>query len=444
MVNDSRIVLHIGFDDIDSQFNGCTTHFTYKVVKELIYSLNNDIEFIDYPNLVRLNPSIPFKTRGNAAVALRFKVPINYEEFVIDSITRMLDRYISSYEGRDGCEPGFTVIEGDVPEVLNKLYMRALTDYVHIDYVKNIINKTYNLRLPVGISRGIIGALAAIGWMQGTDCTYELIAYRNLINDSNRCVVSDSVKEADLKYKDYVFNNYDYESNSVLITPHGSNPVLLGIRGENPEVLIKYFNELNICETYSGYMIFRSNQGTDSHLIKRDINEVRPYRTLCVDVSFKSKPTTLRGGDIIIKINKDPPIYAVFYKETSLSSIVKELNENDEAFLCGSVKQWSDLTNVINVEKIFIKRKNRTYIHNPKCPICGKRMKSAGNNKGFKCEKCGFKSRGVSKEIINVNEEINKLFITKINTMKHLTKPLCRYGREKRCNFTKPTSIWIS
>jgi tRNA(Ile2)-agmatinylcytidine synthase len=32
-------------------------------------------EFIDYPNLIRLNPNAPWKTRGNGAVSLRIQCP---------------------------------------------------------------------------------------------------------------------------------------------------------------------------------------------------------------------------------------------------------------------------------------------------------------------------------------------------------------------------------
>ncbi len=440
-MNDWRVTLHIGFDDIDSQFNGCTTHFTYNVVRELLKSV--DVEFIDYPNLVRLNPSIPFKTRGNGAVALRISVPKDCEELIIKLIRNMLESYVSSYEDGGGCEPGLAVIVGDVPEILNKLYVKALTDYVHIDYVRNVMNEVRNLILPIGISRGVIGALAAIGWTQNSDCTYELIAYRGLINGSSRCVDKESVKEVDLKYGDYVFNNYDYEGDVMLITPHGYDPVLLGIRGEDPEVLIKYFKELKICEDLSGYMVFRSNQGTDSHLIKRDLDEVRTYRTLCVEVSLKSKPTILRGGDIIVKINDNPPLYSIFYKETSLPREVRKLNIGDEVIICGSVKQWSDLTNVINVEKIFVKERIRIYERNPICPHCGKRMTSAGTNKGFKCKRCGFRTKDLSKEVIKVVEDVGKSYITNIRAMKHLTKPPRRYGRERRCNFVKPINHWI-
>ena len=39
------------------------------MIEEII---NKGGQIIDLPNLIRLNPDVPFKTRGNGAVAIRF------------------------------------------------------------------------------------------------------------------------------------------------------------------------------------------------------------------------------------------------------------------------------------------------------------------------------------------------------------------------------------
>ena len=66
----NNAVLHIGIDDTDSPKGMCTTFLSYKIVKFLE---NQNIEFIDYPSLIRFNPNIPWKTRGNGAVHLTIK-----------------------------------------------------------------------------------------------------------------------------------------------------------------------------------------------------------------------------------------------------------------------------------------------------------------------------------------------------------------------------------
>ena len=54
-------VLHIGFDDTDSLRGSCTTHLATLIIHEIF----DQVSFLDFPNLIRLNPNIPYKTRGN-------------------------------------------------------------------------------------------------------------------------------------------------------------------------------------------------------------------------------------------------------------------------------------------------------------------------------------------------------------------------------------------
>ena len=62
--------LTIGFDDTDSPKGMCTTFLAYKIVGEL---KKENSEFLDFPNLIRFNPNIPWKTRGNGAVSIRIR-----------------------------------------------------------------------------------------------------------------------------------------------------------------------------------------------------------------------------------------------------------------------------------------------------------------------------------------------------------------------------------
>ena len=64
------VTLHIGIDDTDSPRGGCTTYIAALLVEKLS---NMGATFIDYPNLIRLNPNVPWKTRGNGALCLRIK-----------------------------------------------------------------------------------------------------------------------------------------------------------------------------------------------------------------------------------------------------------------------------------------------------------------------------------------------------------------------------------
>src|SRR5712691_1402282 len=61
------MVLWIGVDDTDSLRGMCTTFLATEIIRDL----TKDHDLIGYPRLVRLNPSIPWKTRGNGAICIR-------------------------------------------------------------------------------------------------------------------------------------------------------------------------------------------------------------------------------------------------------------------------------------------------------------------------------------------------------------------------------------
>ncbi|MCG7852937.1 MAG: tRNA(Ile2) 2-agmatinylcytidine synthetase, partial [Methanosarcinaceae archaeon] len=55
----------IGIDDTDSREGMCTTYLGAVLLDELtVYGT-----VVGYPLLIRLNPTIPYKTRGNASIA---------------------------------------------------------------------------------------------------------------------------------------------------------------------------------------------------------------------------------------------------------------------------------------------------------------------------------------------------------------------------------------
>ncbi len=445
-------ILHIGIDDVDSPSGGCTTHAAYKLVKELLNSFRS-LKFIDYPNLVRLNPAVPFKTRGNGAVAIRVAVRKDLTEEVADFTAKFIEEYVRSYEFRADRDYAVAIVVGEVPKLLTLFYEKVLTDFIHIDYLKRAVRALGERCItPLGIKRGLVGALAAIGWYFKCDCTYELIAYRSPgKHEPERCVDAESVKLMDLRFKDVTFLNYDYEKKRPLISPHGPDPVLLGIRGEDPRLLVEAFKMLKICEDVEGWVIFRTNQGTDAHLINRNLRDFRVFQTGCSRCLVDSKPKILPGGDVILRVRDasesrtSHTAWIAVFKETGLTSIIKELIEGDEVYVCGTMKYWENLGPVIQLEKIrILKLTQAKVLRNPRCPKCGARMKSAGKNKGWKCPKCGYRTKAGEKEVIYILRKIAEgEYVPKDSAIKHLVKPARRYGRERLCLPTEPTGYWI-
>ena len=58
--------LYLAVDDTDSRNGMCTTFLATELVRAL-----SAWDLIGFPRLVRLNPNVPWKTRGNGAICLR-------------------------------------------------------------------------------------------------------------------------------------------------------------------------------------------------------------------------------------------------------------------------------------------------------------------------------------------------------------------------------------
>ena len=99
--------LHIGIDDTDSTTGGCTTYIAARLVERLCHL---GAQFIDYPNIIRLNPNIPFKTRGNAAVALRLNIPAALFGTVQEETIEEVET--NSRIGSPGTDPAIVLLKG--------------------------------------------------------------------------------------------------------------------------------------------------------------------------------------------------------------------------------------------------------------------------------------------------------------------------------------------
>jgi tRNA(Ile2)-agmatinylcytidine synthase len=230
--NESSDILHIGFDDTDSPTCRCTTHLAFKITA---YLLKLEARFIDYPLLIRLNPNVPWKTRGNGAICLRIKTK-NHER-IVEYVKQAIE---DGSEIGSGANPGVAFFIGEqVPHALKELSRIALFDIVSTCEAEKIARQQCIQYFTFGNGQGLIGSLAAIGSLLLGDHTFEAIAYRKMENCGTSRVVDASRV---IEYSKYTFpntfNNYDEKNRRVLITPHGSDPVFCGIRGENPEVVV--------------------------------------------------------------------------------------------------------------------------------------------------------------------------------------------------------------
>jgi len=440
-------ILHIGLDDIDSPEGGCTTHLASILVEK--FSKEN-LEFVDYPNLIRLNPNIPWKTRGNGAVALRILVDKGEIDKVIDITLNEVEQYVREFSKLKS-QPSIVFYVGEIPFRLRWFSLKAIRDVIPLSLAFKVAEKIGAKAILFKGKRGVVGALAAIGEpLDRGDYTFELLAYRTKeMQGKPRLVDRKSVLEMDKLFRNKTFLNVDYESGKILITPHGPDPVLLGIRGESAEAVFEAFKAVKVLEPVERWTIFRTNQATDMHLSKVNfVKEIRPYMSIVLKGRVSKEPKTVRGGHVVFSISdgEGGEVDCVAYEPTgSFRNIVKQLILNDIVKVYGGVRPGSPIHGLsINLEKLeIISLARKIMLQNPKCPRCGKRMKSAGKGKGFKCPKCGFKSKNLSKNVVETPRNLKTgLYTPPPRAFRHLMKPPQRIGKEKSAPPEKMLSKW--
>src|SRR5260370_8943920 len=128
--------LHIGIDDTDSEKGGCTTYTAAVLFQELS---SRGFKPSDFPWLARLNPNIPWKTRGNGALAVHFLV----EEDQIEDVERVAIETVekTTVASSRGTDPAVAFFNGEVPRVLQEYSTRALHDVLTFHEAKPIATR---------------------------------------------------------------------------------------------------------------------------------------------------------------------------------------------------------------------------------------------------------------------------------------------------------------
>jgi tRNA(Ile2)-agmatinylcytidine synthase len=427
--------IHIGFDDTDSTRKGCTTYIA-ALLAEKLQKLS--VNFTDYPNLIRLNPNVPWKTRGNGALCIRIQHNENAEDKIKETAINAVEEH-ADLEFR-GTEPGIVFFKkAKIPKEVKIFAKNTITGIVTLKEALKLLKKFEAEAVGFKKGRGIIGGLAAVGETLQADHTYEIIAYRTPENyGSKRKLDQASIFKMDKATAPYTFNNVDQEKSRIIITPRGPDPILFGIRGETPEIVKKAFKIVKPLEPVERWVIFRTNQGTDAHLKRVEkLSQIKPYHPVTAKGTLSANPKTVPTRHIIFPIrDESEQVDCAAYEPTgALRKIARKLIAADQVEVYGGVRKPSENNPLtINLEKIrLLKLATQTIHQNPTCQKCGKRLKSMGKNKGFRCDKCGSRYPNLKKSEIRVKREIRKgLYITSSRSQRHLTKPFRRYGMEKR------------
>lgn len=433
-------ILHVGFDDTDSPKGMCTTFLAYKIVDFL---KKQETEFLDYPRLVRFNPNIPWKTRGNGAVSIsmRTKNP--------KKIKNKIKQYVKKYSDvRNGANPGLVFFESsDIPPRFAEFSRLALWQLISRSMAKKFAKENNLEYFFEGNGQGLVGAIGAIGY-DFEDHTLELLTYRKISRfGTKRIISSESVKKMQEKTHPFTFNSYDKSHDQVLITPHGPDPVFYGVRGENIHSLLSAKQMLKTEERLDGYLVFKSNQGTGDHL-KNNLNpsQLRPYSSGIIQGRVSKLPKTIIGGHVLFSVETNgTEINCGVYKPTGIANIANCLVVGDNVRFGGGVRKASkNYPRIFNVEFLeVLKLEKQFYESNPFCSFCKKNMKSKGTYQGFECVKCQRKAS--SKTIKQIPRNIEaKLYTPHLTAHRHLSRPLVRINKKNTKSQFKKSDVWFS
>lgn len=417
----------IGIDDTDSNEGMCTTYLGALLLDEL--QAYGTVETL--PLLVRLNPTIPYKTRGNAAVALKLKT--NCPEKVIAHVVSRI-KELSRMECEKTNPGAVFVLERDYERlrpVLRSFMEKAIRDVIEIEEAKSLISKSGISSKGFKNGRGLIGALAACGAMlnlEEWDHTFEYLAYRQKKKwGTQREIEKESFFEADRKTYPETWDTVDLKNRLVVCVSHSADPVLFGIRGENP-VIVTEAASLIRAEPVERFAVYRTNQGTDMHLLSATkLAEIRDMHSYRLEGAVSAVPKTIHGGHVIFPVRDkegNEIDCAAFEPTKDFRLLIRKLKPEDRVALSGSA-----ISGTLNVEKIEIKTLAPLYKEeNPECPNCGKHMKSSGQSQGFRCKKCG--TRATSKIMCEIKRDLAAgLYEVPPCARRHLAKPLVREQR---------------
>ena len=418
----------IGIDDTDSKDGMCTTYLCAVLLDEL----EEYGTIIGLPLLMRLNPTIPYKTRGNASVAIN--IDTDQPQKVMDHVILRIESLAEM--GSETTNPGVVFLPYKDHErtkhVLGEFFNRAVTDVLSIEGAKELARDFNIPHKCFKNGRGLIGALAACGAMlnSGWDHTYEYIAYREQnVWGTLRSVDKKSIYKADMETYPATWDTVDCANDLIVCVPHSPDPVLFGIRGKSVEDVTHAAGFIE-SEPIERSVVYRTNQGTDMHLIHATgISNIKEMHSYIIEGTVSKTPDTIQGGHVILSMcdSEGSEIDCAAYEPTkNFRALVRKLIEDDEIVVYGSVGG-----NTLNIEKILIKSlAAKSETQNPVCPSCKKRMKSAGVGQGYRCKKCKTTAESAVSVDLDRDVEIG-LYEVPPSARRHLAKPLVRVDMQE-------------
>ena len=362
----------------------------------------------------RLNPNVTWKTRGNAAIALDIEGDGDHA-FAIACAT--VEEFADF--SCNNTNPGVVVVDKPPDPAF---YKKAVTDFCQIEEAIELLEAAGSHYRGYKNRRGLIGATAAVASVF-EDHTSEILVYRQLEHwGISRDVDRQSLFDAEQATFPHTWDTVDTTNDVVVCVPHTPDPVLFGIRGENPS-WVMIARKMVLSEKPGIEQIWVTNEGTDAHILTGRIGDLLEGLSYRVQGIVADSPSTMTGGHVSFTIRDGVhTLRCMAYEPTkNFRQIVRQLMPGDAVIAVGSYKKGS-----VNLEKIrIISLTCPSITRPPLCIACNKRMTSDGTGKGYKCKKC--EAREKDPEIKEISRTLKPgWYEVPPTARRHLAKPLCR------------------
>ncbi|HXY12708.1 MAG TPA: tRNA(Ile)(2)-agmatinylcytidine synthase, partial [Thermoplasmata archaeon] len=383
---------------------GCTT---WVLTELLALAREEGVDLIGEPRLVRLNPNIPWKTRGNAALAAQFgrgrgrrqrvgeigghpvwswnrgrSLPAAVSErFVEHAWERVL---AGSRLGELRTDPALVAVHRRLP---SRLYYRAVREIVPVDETRRYLRSLGATVHANGNGQGIVGASAAIAWPT-RPATWEMIAYRPIEREgARRRVDAKSVRKVAREFP-RLFLCHDPRTRRLLVTPHTPCPILYGLRGTERSSPLHARTGIR-SEPVDRWVLFRTNQGTGAHLARRLARQLKPYGSARVVGWVATVPRVLRGGHVRFgfRDSEGTVLEVVAFEPTkTLPRVARQLVPGDRVEIWGSRGSRAPLK-LEGLRVLSLVPRWSSPVA-PECPNCHRPTRSLGTVRGYRCPQC--------------------------------------------------------
>jgi len=408
----------IGLDDTDSRERGmCTTY----VAARLADRLEEVGGTVRRRVLVRLNPAVEHKTRGNAALAVHTDLAADR---ALDLAAEALDLAATDDERTNPAAVVADCPPAGVPDAVAAFAADAVREIIEPRRARERCERAGFATATRKNGRGIVGALAAVGaWRAFDEWTYECLSYRERERwGHERDVDRDSVFGADAAWYPKVWDTVDRGEDVAVCVPRTPCPVLHGIRGDDPDAVRAVARAIE-GEPVASQQVVVTNQGTDAHLRRGEIGDLQDGRAYRVTGDVVDPPATREGGHVFLTVGAGGGLRCVAFEPTKrFRDRVRALRVGDRVTVCGEVSGGA-----LKLEKFAVRDLVRTERATPTCPSCGRTMESAGRDAGYRCRDCetgadGKTTRRLERDIEEGWYEVPPC------ARRHIAKPLVRGG----------------